>query len=127
MFVSPSTPMPQAKINIAALYAALDARRRTQGASWREIAQELDISASTFSRMATGARPDVDSFATLLVWLGMEATQFTDHPDLPDRGPDPSAMFASYLRSSGEVTDAQAQALDSILQAAYRSIVDGGD
>lgn len=119
--------MPQATINIAALYAALDARRRADGSSWREVAEELQISASTFSRMAAGARPDIDSFATLLVWLGMDAAQFTEHPGLPTRGPDPSAMIASYLRSSSEVTDAQAQALDSILQAAYRSIVDTAD
>ncbi len=115
--------MPQASINIPALYAALDARRQSDGASWRDVAQELQISASTFSRLAAGARPDVDTFATLLVWLGMGAERFTVHPGTAPRDPDPTAMIASYLHSSGDVTDEQAQALDNIIQAAYRSIV----
>jgi hypothetical protein len=68
--------MPETTINVDALYAALDTKRRSQESSWREIARELEVSPSTFSRMAHGRRPDVDTFATLLRWLNVHAEAF---------------------------------------------------
>lgn len=43
-------------VNLGALYTALDARRRTRGLSWREVAREaLDADhASLFTRLARG-------------------------------------------------------------------------
>lgn len=76
--------MPETTIDIAALYAAVDARRRAAGQSWRELATMLSLSRATFARMARGQRPDVDSFATLLRWLGVPADSFMrSHGDLP--------------------------------------------
>ena len=56
--------MPDTTIDVEALYAALDSKRKAARTSWRDVARELDISPSTFSRMAQGRRPDVDTFAT---------------------------------------------------------------
>ncbi len=115
--------MPSTKINVAALYAALDAKREDQAKSWRDVAHHLEISASTFSRMSNGARPDVDSFMTMLAWLGMDATAFADRSDSATPEAEPPAVISSYLRSSNLVSADQADALDAIVQAAYRSIV----
>src|SRR5262249_34229409 len=71
-----SRTMPETTVDVGALYAALDNKRRARGTSWPDIARELDVSPSTFSRMAQGRRPDVDTFATLLRWLGMPAESF---------------------------------------------------
>jgi hypothetical protein len=105
------------------LYAALDAKREHEHRSWRDVAQDLGISPSTFSRLAGGARPDVDSFVTLITWLGMDAGPFMEHRQPSSVDADPPAMISSYLRSSKKVSRDQADALDAILQVAYRSIV----
>ena len=68
--------MPQTTVDVAALHAALDRKRKLDELSWRELAGRLDISASTFTRMAQGHRPDVDTFATLLRWLDMPAAAY---------------------------------------------------
>ena len=107
-----------------ALYAALDSKRKAQETSWREIARELDISPSTFSRMAQGRRPDVDTFATLLRWLGMPAEPFmrsTAGRDTVEE--EPVAMVSSYLRSARNVEPEDAEALEEIFAAAYRRLV----
>lgn len=116
--------MPDTTIDVEALYAALDSKRRAARTSWRNVARELELSPSTFSRMAQGRRPDVDTFATLLRWLEMPAEQFMrSKKDRAEKEPDPFAMVSSYLRSSRNISAEEAEALEDIFQAAYRRLV----
>jgi transcriptional regulator with XRE-family HTH domain len=110
-------------IDVGALHAALERRRQARGQSWREIASELDLSPSTFSRLAAGHRPDVDAFATMLRWLGLEAKDFMSPAAGAEPSPEPLAAVSSVLRASRGVSEEQAEALEDIFGAAYRSIV----
>jgi transcriptional regulator with XRE-family HTH domain len=114
--------VPETTVDVEALYAALDSKRKTHGVSWREIARELDVSPSTFSRMAQGRRPDVDTFATLLRWLGMPAESFMRGAS-PAATEEPVAMVSSYLRSARNVSSEDAEALEDIFRAAYNRLV----
>ena len=42
--------MPETTVDVEALYAALDNKRKAQGASWREHARQHDLSPATLSR-----------------------------------------------------------------------------
>ena len=63
--------MPRYRINSDGLYAALDQQRAAQQLSWRSLADELQVSPSTFSRLKIGHRPDADGLLSILVWLGV--------------------------------------------------------
>src|SRR5215467_10348043 len=116
--------MPETTVNVDALYAALDTKRKTHDSSWREVARELDVSPSTFSRMAQGRRPDVDTFATLLRWLGMPAESFMRGPsNRSDEAEEPVWMVSSYLRSAKNMKPQDAEALEDIFRAAYKRLV----
>lgn len=116
--------MPETTVNVDALYAALDTKRRSRESSWREIARELDVSPSTFSRMAHGRRPDVDTFATLLRWLNVDAEAFmTGGEGHEEEEPSPMVMVSTYLRSAKNIDDAEAKALEDIFEAAYNRLV----
>jgi transcriptional regulator with XRE-family HTH domain len=119
--------LAQTTIDVGALYAALKRKRDAGGQSWRDVAAHLEISPSTFTRMAQGARPDIDTFATLLRWLNMPATAYytrgDEEPAAPEDEPEPLVAIASLLRSSRSVNADQADALENIIEAAYKSIV----
>jgi transcriptional regulator with XRE-family HTH domain len=117
--------MPDTTVDVEALYAALDSKRKATDASWRDVARELEVSASTFSRMAHGRRPDVDTFATVLRWLGMPAEAFMRSASGIDdtAGEEPVAMVSSYLRSAKNVKPEDAEALEDIFRAAYNRLV----
>jgi transcriptional regulator with XRE-family HTH domain len=115
--------MPEITVDVEALYAALDNKRKAHGTSWREVARELDVSPSTFSRMAQGRRPDVDTFATLLRWLGMPAESFMRGAEATTRPEEPVAMVSSYLRSARNLKPEDAEALEDIFRAAYKRLV----
>lgn len=56
------------------LHRRLNAKRRQEGISWRELGRQLDMAPTTFSRLL---RDDItisgNSLVTLLVWLDMDA------------------------------------------------------
>jgi transcriptional regulator with XRE-family HTH domain len=114
--------MPETTINVEALYDAVDGKRQAKELSWRELASQLGITPSTFTRMSQGRRPDVDTFATLLRWLGMSADAFTHSERQKVEDVEPMAMISSYLRSAKNVSSSEAEALEDIVRAAYRHL-----
>ena len=69
--------MSRHKLDVAALYTALDIIRAHDNLSWRDVAKRTGISPSTFSRMAAGRRPDADALCTLIAWLRVPLDRFT--------------------------------------------------
>ncbi|CAM5602173.1 helix-turn-helix domain-containing protein [Streptomyces coeruleorubidus] len=59
-------------LDVPELYQRLDTSRRDQGFTWKQLAVAVDLSPSTFSRMADGNRPDADALVSLLVWLDLD-------------------------------------------------------
>lgn len=68
--VPPPPSLGPGAFDVVALFAALDARRESEGLSWRMVADRVGVSASTFTRLGHGQLPAVDSLAALLAWLG---------------------------------------------------------
>ena len=114
--------MPNTTVDIAALYAAVDQKRQAKNLSWRGLAADLKITPSTFTRMAQGLKPDVDTFASLVRWLGMSQDEFLRPTPARREDADPVAMISSYLRASKNVTQEQADALEDIMNAAFRHL-----
>jgi|SRR5579872_5532253 len=114
--------MPETTVDVDALYAALDRKRQNLKLSWRALASKLEITPSTFTRMAQGLKPDVDTFATLIRWLGMSQEEFLVPARKKTKDVDPVAMISTYLRGAKNVSQAQAEALEDIISAAFRHL-----
>jgi transcriptional regulator with XRE-family HTH domain len=112
--------MPGATLDIAAFYAALDAKRTAAQRSWREVARELELSASTFSRLAQGKRPDVDTFVTLVQWLGMPAETFIRSAHQTPHEPETLVAIATHLQADRQLSPDAATSLQQLVQVAYR-------
>jgi DNA-binding MurR/RpiR family transcriptional regulator len=117
--------MPETTVDIQALYTALDRKRQAKKLSWRTLATQLEITPSTFTRLAQGLKPDVDTFATLIRWLGMSQEVFLLPTNRKAEAADPVAMISTYLRSAKNVSHEQAEALEDILNAAFRHLTRG--
>lgn len=115
--------MAEAKLNVEALIAALDSKRRAQGLSWRQLASEADVSQSTLTRMQQGKRPDVDTFASLIHWLGMPAEKFLTsetHKSKKTAEPHPVAVLSTHLRAKKDLSPETLQAVEDLIQAAFK-------
>lgn len=114
--------MPNARLDVAALYAALDKERGARGLSWRKLAHEADVSPSTLSRMAGGLRPDVDAFAALATWLGTKPEVYLVAENEGESGAEPDLMteLAPLLRARKDLGPADVEYLESLIGAAVR-------
>lgn len=115
----------QTIVDVVGLHAALDAAREGRGWSWRQLARELGLSASTMSRLANGHKPDVDAFAAMVAWLKADANRFiiTDvqrREGVEQDEPDLVAELAPLLRARRDLDDRDVEHLQELIRAAVR-------
>jgi hypothetical protein len=65
--------MPETTVNVDALYAALDTKRRSQESSWREIARDSTSARPPSVGWPTDVARTWTRSATLLRWLNVDA------------------------------------------------------
>jgi transcriptional regulator with XRE-family HTH domain len=118
--------MSEKAVDVESLYARLDAKRRAEDISWRQAAVNIGVSASTLTRMAQGASPDVEGFGKMLRWLGVSADEFIGHQRTKaSRKPEDLLVVVSrHLRASKELDANSAKALEGIIAAAYKQVKD---
>ena len=104
-----------------AFYAALDGERLARQFTWKRVADESGVSASTLTRISQGKHPDVDSLAALSAWSGLDVDRFVRGGD-SKKEPEPLAVISSCLRSDPRLNEEAAVALDQMVKAAYRSM-----
>lgn len=115
--------MPETTVNVDALYAALDAKRQAQGLSWRGLAHALEIAPSTFTRMAQGRRPDVDTFAGLLRWLDLPVERFLQPAaSEAQEATEPLVQIGTYLRMDKNLSPKSVLALERLIKVAYDAL-----
>lgn len=113
--------MPQTTVDVEALFAAVEGKRRREGLSWRELAAQLGISPSTFTRLTQGRRPDIDTFATLLGWLGEPVEKFS-RAAVADPVDASLAAVSLFFRADPHLRDADVDAYQDIIQAAAKAL-----
>ena len=105
------------EFDIAGFHAALDSQRVSRGLTWKEVAAESGVGASTLTRISQGRRPDVDGLALLLAWSGLDAADFLKRRP---GDPDPLTQITAHLRADRSLKPESAEALEKIIKIAYK-------
>jgi transcriptional regulator with XRE-family HTH domain len=103
-----------------AFYAALNAARLSRQKTWKDVAQETGIAASTLSRMGQGANPDVNGLAALLKWSNLKAEMFIRGVSKEDAPP--IAKLAALLRADPHLTPQNAKLIEGIVVSTYNKL-----
>jgi transcriptional regulator with XRE-family HTH domain len=103
-----------------AFYAALDLQRTDKRLTWKDVAKEAGISASTLTRMKQGKRPDVDSMAALAAWGGLDLDDYVVGDDRGEAAPLPK--ISALLRSDPNLSKESATAIEEMLRATYERL-----
>jgi transcriptional regulator with XRE-family HTH domain len=116
--------MPDTSFDAAAFFAALDAQRGKK--TWRQVATEAGVSASTLTRISQGRKPDVDGLAALLAWSGLNAGDFI-RGTAPAATPNTVARISTSLRADKALSPQSVAAIERIVQAAYEGMRENDD
>lgn len=103
-----------------AFCAALNAQRLALKATWKQVAEDSGVGASTLTRMMQGKRPDVDGLAALLRWSGLKAESFISSEESVQ--PETLAEMTALLRADPRLSEAGKLALESVLLATYQKL-----
>jgi transcriptional regulator with XRE-family HTH domain len=101
-----------------AFYRALESTVDARSKTWKQVAAETGVSASTLARMAQGRRPDASSLAALSAWAGLNPSDFVDAP-YKVAHPEPMAKISTLLRTDPNLDAQAAEAVEAIVRAAY--------
>jgi transcriptional regulator with XRE-family HTH domain len=117
--------MSQGDFDAEGFYAALDGQRLGRRITWKKVAEESGISASTLTRLAQGRRPDVDSMAALILWSGLSADSFVRSSKKTKKRAEPLAAITAILRGDPNLSSQGASALEALVKSAYESFREG--
>ena len=108
------------RFDVAALHAAMDSHRRALRLTWKDVAAESGVSASTLTRLSQGRQPDVNSLAALTSWLGMSADHFMRGEHVVQFGAaSPLAQISSIIHRDPHLSPEGSAALEELIRATY--------
>jgi transcriptional regulator with XRE-family HTH domain len=97
--------------------------RKQRNLSLRQVADEIDVSPSTLSRVERGAQPDLETVNRLIDWLELDRSAvFHSAPKDPK---DTTKQVEVLLRADKNLDPRTARALAGIYKAAYREMTSG--
>ncbi len=106
--------------DVAALHAAMDSERRSRRLTWKDVAAESGVSASTLTRLSQGRQPDVNSLAALTGWLKMSADHFMRGERVEQFGAaSPLAQISSIIHQDPRLSSEGGAALEELIRATY--------
>lgn len=100
-----------------AIVITVESRKKT----WKHVAEETGVGASTLARMAKGSKPDAASLAALSAWSGINPSDFVKSPYKADRA-ESMAQISTLLRSDPNLDEKSAESMEAILKAAYERL-----
>jgi len=101
-----------------AFYRALEAAVTARRLTWKQVAGETGVSASTLTRMSQGRQPDAASLAALSAWAGLNPSDFVQAAYKAPRS-ESIAQISTLLRSDPNLDVDSAEALEAIVRTAY--------
>lgn len=107
------------KFDFSTFFKALAATVASRKTSWKAVSKETGVSQTTLSRMARGRQPDAESLTALAAWSGLDPVKYYQ---APRRSAEPLALVATLLRQDKNLDRASADALEAIIQTAYKQL-----
>lgn len=106
----------------AAFFAAIDSQRAARRLTWKKVAEEAKVPASTLTRMSQGKRPDIDSLAALCSWSGLKAEDFYRIGSSKRGEAEPLAQVTAHFRADPNLSTEGVRALEAMIKTAYAQL-----
>lgn len=114
--------MSNNRFDAEGFYSALDSARQTRRLTWKQVASQAGVAASTLTRMGQGKRPDVDGLAALAIWSQLDVSKFYRSNEETIRKVEPLAEITALLRADRNLSGEGATALENMIKSAYEHL-----
>lgn len=108
------------KFDVESFLSALDGQRSARGLTWKKVAEQAGVPASTLTRMSQGRKPDIDTLSALCSWSGVSADSFIGKEN--SSRPEPLAEISALFRADPNLSKESVAALEAIIKTAYEQL-----
>lgn len=114
--------MSNSRFDVEGFFSTLDSVRQSRKKTWKQVAAEAGVAASTLTRIGQGRRPDVDGLAALAAWSGVDVGRFYLPVAQFKETTEPLAEITALLRADKNLEGDAAIALEKMLKSAYEHL-----
>ncbi len=107
------------RFDFGGFLVAVDSERKSRGVSWRKVARETEISASSLTRFAQGKHLDVVGLMAVANWAGLDVKSFYKHPKALPKVEDTVKEVGVLLRADPDLSPEDATHLESLIRSSY--------
>jgi len=108
----------------AAFASALKQERRSRSISWRRVALESGVSASTLSRLNQGGRPDAEGLASLALWSGLDLRIFVRPSRRAQERSNTLSAISAALHLDPSLSPEHADTILALVRSVYHRLID---
>lgn len=113
--------MPDDAFDSDAFYSALNVVRLSRQMTWKDVAEEVGVAASTLTRMSQGKKPDVNGLAALLKWSHLKAETFI-RGGVSKKKAEPLAEITALLRADPNLSKPSAKLIEDLVVRTYNQL-----
>ncbi len=103
-------------------HRSLDSVRIYRDLSWREVAFQTGVAASTLTRMGQGKKPDINGLAALIIWSGLNFADFVDGATSVKRNT--LVIVTEALANDSKLSNKNAEIIDSLVKLTYKKFTE---
>jgi transcriptional regulator with XRE-family HTH domain len=111
---------PPPDLDVSELGSLVRQKRLDEDLSVRRAAEQARVSFSTISRVEAGAQPDLATFTSLCVWLGVNPSRF--FPAAARRAERPLDHVTEHLVTDPALTPDAAQRIVGVVRDLYQAL-----
>lgn len=118
--------MSKGQFDVDAFFDALEKVRNNKKITWKKVAEEAGVSASTFTRMAQGKRPDVDTLAALATWSNLRVDNFIQGSGQREKTDNVNVIeeVTALFRADPSLSQSARSAIEAIVRTAHEQLKD---
>jgi len=116
--------MLKGQFDADAFFDALEKARNNKKITWKKVAEEAGVSASTLTRMAQGKRPDVDTLAALAAWSNLKVDNFIQGGEQKEKPDNVIEEVAALFRADPSLSQDAKSAIEAIVRIAHEKLRD---
>lgn len=114
--------MAKGQFDADAFFDSLEKIRNNKKLTWKKVAEESGVSASTLTRMAQGKRPDVDSLAALASWSALHIDNFVVGANTETRQGNVIEEVSALFRADPSLSPEAKAAIEAIVRTAHENL-----
>jgi transcriptional regulator with XRE-family HTH domain len=114
--------MQKGQFDADAFFEALEKSRINKKITWKKVADDAGVSASTLTRMAQGKRPDVDTLAALAAWANLKVDNFIQGGEPEKQTDNVIEEVAALFRADPSLSPDARSAIEAIVRTAHEKL-----